>query len=78
MAADKVLAAPVITVGGTVAISAADGAAVWYTVDGSDPRYSATAAAYTAAFAAPEAGSVIRAAAKQEGMFTSPVAEKTV
>lgn len=77
VAAAKVLAAPEIAVSGTVTITAADGAVIRYTTDGSDPRYSASAVVYTAAFDAPEAGAVIKAVAAKEGMFPSEVSEHT-
>ena len=44
-----------------------------YTLDGSDPRYSATAKIYTAAITNPEAGVEIKAYAAKSGMFASGV-----
>ena len=51
----------------------ASGAEIYYTTDGSDPRYSATRAKYSAAFA--NAG-VVKAVAYANGKFVSDVAEK--
>jgi len=60
--------------GGNISLSSA-GAAVYYTIDGSDPRYSASAQVYSAAFAAP-AGKMVRAYAVKDGSFPSGVSEK--
>lgn len=54
------------------------GAAIYYTTDGSDPRYSAGAQVYSAPFDAPAAGSKVRAYAVQEGLLPSGVAEKQI
>ena len=48
---------------------------IFYTTDGSDPRYSATAVQGTAAGAV--AGTTVKAYAHKEGSFDSAVAEKT-
>lgn len=58
--------------------SATESAVIRYTLDGSDPRYSASALVYNAA-AKPqtEAGVTVRACAVKEGMFPSAVAEGT-
>lgn len=53
---------------------ATEGATVLFTTDGSDPRYSATAIAYTAPFDCPE-GTVVKSVAKKAGMFNSSVGE---
>lgn len=70
--AGTVLAAPTITAN-TGAISASGGASVKYTIDGTDPRYSSTAAVGTTATGAEE-GDTIKAYAFKEGAFNSPVA----
>ncbi|MGI6193105.1 MAG: chitobiase/beta-hexosaminidase C-terminal domain-containing protein [Christensenellales bacterium] len=51
-----------------------EGATILFTTDGSDPRYSTTAATYTAAFDCP-AGVIVKSVAKKDGMFNSPVDE---
>ncbi len=75
-----VCAAPTVSISaGTVTItSATEGAAIRYTTDGSDPRYSASALDYSAS-AQPtvESGTVVRACARKAGMFQSPVGEGT-
>lgn len=74
-AADKslVAAAPEIAVAkGTATVTAEDKATVFYTTDGSDPRYSKEAKAYTAPFDCGEGP--VRAYAVFEGGFASPVA----
>lgn len=65
---------PTITVGESTTTIAASGAtSIYYTTDGSDPRYSATRAKYTAAFANAE---VVKAVAYATNKFVSDVAEK--
>lgn len=75
-------AAPVIdttTSSGKVTIkSTTDGAAIRYTTDGSNPKTSDTAAAYSAAFTTPAAGTVIRAYAEKSGMVSSGITTFTV
>ncbi len=56
--------------------TATEGAAITFTTDGSDPRYSTTAAAYSAAFDGP-VGTVVRSVAKKSGKFNSAVGEYT-
>ena len=68
----EVLAAPTINAA-TGAMTAASGAAVKYTTDGTDPRYSTTAKIGTAAGTG--AGKVVRAYQYKDGAFPSPVAE---
>ena len=59
-------------------ITAGDSETIYYTLDGSDPRYlSAGAKVYSAAVNV-ASGDVVRACAKKDGLFTSGVAEKTV
>ena len=72
---DKALkvATPAITVGESATTVAASGAEIYYTTDGSDPRYSATRKKYSAAFTNAE---VVKAVAYANGKFVSDVAEK--
>ena len=72
---DKALkvATPTITVGDATTTVASSGAEIYYTTDGSDPRYSATRKKYSAAFANAE---VVKAVAYANGKFVSDVAEK--
>ena len=63
---------PTITVGESTTTIAATGATIYYTTDGSDPRYSATRAKYSAAFANAD---VVKAVAYATGKFVSDVAE---
>jgi hypothetical protein len=73
----NVQAVPTITMDGAKATVASAGAeAIYYTVDGSDPRYSDDAKVYTAAVTL-TAGQTIRAYATKAGMYASAVAEKT-
>ncbi|MDO4493832.1 MAG: chitobiase/beta-hexosaminidase C-terminal domain-containing protein [Clostridia bacterium] len=69
--------APTVTAGGTglSLSSATSGATMFYTLDGTDPRYSASALPYTAQIPTPASGTVLRAVAKKAGMFASPVTE---
>lgn len=70
-----VQAAPTIAVSGGKATITAEGATgIFYTTDGSDPRYSKTAKAYTSAVSV-EAGTVVRAYAEADGKYRSAVAE---
>jgi len=67
-------ATPTIAISSNSATITSSGAtAIYYTVDGSDPRFSLTAKPYTGAVAV-EAGAVVKAVAY--GTFTSDVAEK--
>ena len=69
-------AAPTISISDSKATITASGASrIMYTVDGSDPRYSASAQVYTAAVTIPEGG-VVKAVAYKDGGFASDVAEK--
>ena len=67
-----VLAAPTIAAA-TGVITPPSGASVKFTTDGTDPRYSDTAQAGTAAGTG--AGQVVKAYAYKEGAYPSPVAE---
>jgi hypothetical protein len=72
-----VQAIPTITLSDSKATVASSGAtAIYYTTDGSDPRYSKDAKAYTAAVTL-AAGETIRAYAVADGKYASAVAEKT-
>lgn len=70
----SVVNAPTITMTGASAAVASEttGATVFYTLDGSDPRYSSDAKACTAAVALAK-GDKLRAYAKKDGMFNSDV-----
>lgn len=71
-----VQATPTITMDGAKATVASTGAtAIYYTVDGSDPRFSKDAKAYTAAVTL-EAGQTIRAYAVATSKYASALAEK--
>lgn len=69
-------AAPTIAISdGKATITASGASQIKYTVDGTDPRYSASAQVYTAAVTIP-AGGVVKAVAYKDGSFASNVAEK--
>lgn len=71
-----VQATPTITLSENKATVVSSGAtAIYYTTDGSDPRYSKDAKAYTAAVTL-AAGETIRAYAVADGKYASGVAEK--
>lgn len=73
-----VSAAPNIAVSsGKATITANAGATIYYTTDGSDPRYSVEAKTYTAAVAV-VAGDQVRAYAVEAGKFNSAVASADV
>ena len=72
--AGTVLAAP--TIAGTGAITAASGATVMYTTDGSDPRYSKSAKIGTTVTGV--SGTVVKAYAYKDGSFPSAVATATL
>ncbi len=74
---DKQTAAPTITESSGKLTLASAGAAIYYTTDGSDPRYSAKATVYSAHIDAPAAGEKLRAYAVKDGLFPSNVVEKT-
>lgn len=63
---------PTITVGDSTTTITSSGATIYYTADGSDPRYSATRQKYSAAVTNAE---VIKAVAYADGKFVSDVAE---
>lgn len=71
-----VLAAPTIAAAGG-AISPPTGASVKYTIDGSDPRYSKSAASGTTVTGA-KVGDTVKAYAFKDGAFPSPVAEQVL
>ena len=72
-----VAATPTITMNGAAATiaSTTSGATIYYTLDGSDPRYSVEAKVYTAAVTLAD-GDRLRAYAAKDGLFNSGVAEK--
>ena len=74
--AELVAAMPkIMEVNGNVALSSdTAGAVIRYTTDGSDPRYSGSAKVYAGAFAKP-AGQLVRAVARKDGEYASPVSE---
>ena len=67
---------PTINVsGGNATVTIASGQTGYYTLDGSDPRYSVEAKTYTSAIAL-KSGDQLRAYASADGMFNSDVLEK--
>ena len=67
------------TASGKVTLTCAtSGSAIKYTVDGSNPKTSPTAASYSAAFISPAAGSLIRAYADKSGLLSSPIFELAI
>ena len=73
-----VQATPTISVSDSKATITSSGAnTIYYTLDGSDPRYSVEAKAYTAAVTV-AAGDVVRAYAVANGKYCSAVAEKAI
>lgn len=82
VATTNVLTEPTIKVSTGTATLTGSGGTVYYTTDGSDPRYSAEKKAYTAAFAV-AAGDIVKCyveAATDDGTsaYSSAVAEQTV
>lgn len=76
-AAGKVCTTPTISISSnTITLSAGTGEAIKYTLDGSDPRFSETAATYSSdSKPTAAAGDTVRAAATKTGMFWSDLAE---
>lgn len=73
-----VQATPTISVSDSKATITSSGAnTIYYTLDGSDPRYSVEAKAYTAAVTV-ASGDVVRAYAVANGKYCSAVAEKAI
>lgn len=72
-----VTAVPTIAVADGKATITCAGATIYYTTDGSDPRYSVDAKAYTAAVAV-ASGDQVRAYAVKAGLFSSAVASHDV
>lgn len=70
----RICAVPSISDAGAITCRT-NSAVVWYTIDGSDPRYSPTAVQGTSA--AGVSGVTVKAYAHKDGMFDSAVAEKT-
>ena len=76
-ASGSVLAAPQISMSGAVATVTATGAEIGYTLDGSDPRYSAGALALTSGGTVTlKDGEVLRCYAHAEGKYPSGLAEQ--
>lgn len=69
-------ATPTVSVSGGKATITGNGT-IWYTTDGSDPRYSASAAVYSAAVPV-ASGDTVSAYAVQDGKFKSDVASEVV
>ena len=77
--AATVCATPTVSISGNTATisSTTEGASIYYTVDGSDPRYSNTALEYdSGAKPTIASGTTVRAYAGKDGMFHSGVGEK--
>ena len=76
----KVQATPTVTDAGshTFTATSASATAILYTTDGSDPRYSPTAATYPGSAVTVPAGTVVNAVAFRTGYFTSAVATQTI
>lgn len=76
-AASKVCTTPTISISSnTITLTAGTGEAIKYTLDGSDPRFSETAATYSSdSKPTAAAGDTVRAAATKTGMFWSDLAE---
>lgn len=72
-----VAAEPTIAIDGGKATITAAGSTIYYTTDGSDPRYSVEAKTYTAAVAV-NPGDIVCAYAAAEGKWNSSVAKATV
>lgn len=72
---NTVAADPKISMSGATATITAEGSTIYYTTNGSDPRYSVDAKVYTAAVTLAK-GDQLRAYAKAEGKFNSGVVEK--
>ena len=74
--ASVVIAAPTISITSNKATVTSAGNVIYYTLDGSDPRYSKTAKIYAAAVDM-TAGQTIKACAKNDAKLNSTVAEST-
>lgn len=67
------------TASGKVTLSSTTSdAIIKYTTDGTNPKTSATASTYSAAFTSPESGSVVKAYASKSGLIDSAVFELTI
>ena len=67
------------TASGKVTLGCTTGSAVIkYTVDGSNPKVSSTAATYSAAFTSPASGSIVRAYASKANMTNSAIFELAI
>ena len=76
VAGDKVCAAPVITSAGAIS-STTPGAVLYYTTDGTDPRYSKTVKTGSTSDVT-QSGTVVKAYAKKDDMFPSGVTSMTL
>lgn len=75
----SVVAAPDVAIAdGTATVTATDGATVYYTLDGSDPRYQSADAKVYGTPVSVKAGDVFRCCAKAAGKFTSAVVTSEV
>lgn len=67
------------TTSGKVTLACAtSGATIKYTTDGTNPKTSATAQTYSAAFASPASGSVVKAYASKADSLNGPIFELTI
>ncbi len=73
----SVCAAPTFAGEDKITIASADNGTIFYTTDGSDPRYSDSAKQYAEAVTLAE-GETLKAYVKKDGMFPSAVAENTL
>ena len=72
-AADNALSVSCKLYDGYTVVTVQKSGTVYYTTDGSNPKTSDTAAAYSAAFTAPAAGSVVKAYAAKAGLLDSAI-----
>lgn len=77
---NTVAAAPTVTVasGKATLATTTTGGTIYYTLDGSDPRYKSADAKVYSAPVDVAAGDTVRCCAKKDGMFTSAVTSSTV
>lgn len=73
---DSQTAAPTVAEANSKVTLTSAGAAIWFTTDGSDPRYSESAQVYAAAIDVPT-GKTLKAYAVKDGLFPSGVTEKS-
>lgn len=70
----KVCAVPTFAGEGEITIATADGGVIFYTTDGTDPRYSDSAMQYANKVSLKD-GEILKAFVKKDGMFPSAVAQ---